>query len=399
MKTKRTGRLGGCLAALLIALLAGCGAETKTGSTGTGIAPPPTQVAATVSGPINTLGPLGVAGANMSDAGTQVLLNTEARLMATELRLGMFTDAIARVFRETNAGEAQAAVAQSRVLGPVTAVDAARGEVRILGIAARVDPNTLLDGLTGLGDVAIGSNVEAFGLELPGGQGILATRLIARTASADANVEILAIAGQIGAASLVAQGVPINLANVQIGVANPGSVQFSPPPPVTLVPGTPIRVIGKYDPVTGVVNATSIATGFAPARQDGTLAYVEGFVDELTSATRYKVGGVAVNADGATTPVTVGDRVVVRGNMQSGVLGANQVRVIAPGTRIEFTVEGAVTGYTSLSSFNVRGERIDASQATFAGGAASTLAEGRRVRVKGVAGPGRLTATEVTLIS
>src|ERR1700741_3179198 len=106
MKTKRTRFAGNCIAALFLALLAGCGVETKTGSTGTGIAPPPTQVTATVSGPINGLGPLGIAGANLEDGATQVLLNTEARRAATELRLGMFTDANARVFRETNAGSA-----------------------------------------------------------------------------------------------------------------------------------------------------------------------------------------------------------------------------------------------------------------------------------------------------
>jgi hypothetical protein len=399
MKTKRTRLAGDCLAALFIALLAGCGAETKTGSTGTGIAPPPTSVAATASGPISSLGPLGVAGTSLDDVTTQVLLNTEARRMATELRLGMFADASGTVFRETNAGSALSAVAQSRVVGPVTLVDAAKGELRVLGVLARVDENTLLEGLAGLGGVATGDAVEVYGLELPGAQGMLATRLIARPASPDANVEILGVAGEIGTASLVAQGVPVNLANVQLGVANPSMVQFSPPPAITLVPGALIRVIGKFDPSTGVVNATSIATGFAPTRAEGTLAYVEGFVDELSGATRYKVGGVQVDASAAAVPVAAGTRVVVRGNMQSNVLLANQVRVIPAGTRIEYTVEGAVDGYTSVASFSVRGERVDASQAVFFGGMASVLADGRRVRVRGVAGPGRLTATEVTIIS
>jgi cold shock CspA family protein len=81
--------------------------------------------------------------------------------------------------------------------------------------------------------------------------------------------------------------------------------------------------------------------------------------------------------------------------MASGSVRADEVVEIAPGAVIEYTVEGPVSTFASISDFTVRGERIDASQAVISGG---SLAQGRRVRVKGVAGPGKLTATEVVIL-
>ena len=98
------------------------------------------------------------------------------------------------------------------------------------------------------------------------------------------------------------------------------------------------------------------------------------------------------------TLLTVGSRVRVRGVMTSGRLRAEQVTVVEPGTRIEYVVEGPIASYATIADFTVRGERIDASQAAIVDGNAASLAQGRRVRVKGFAGPGRISATEVTVL-
>ena len=84
--------------------------------------------------------------------------------------------------------------------------------------------------------------------------------------------------------------------------------------------------------------------------------------------------------------------------MQAGVLRVDQMVEIPAGTRIEYVVEGPVATFNSLADFTVRGERIDASQAVVSGsGGVALIGQGRRVRVRGVAGPGRITATEVTI--
>ena len=392
------GAIATFAAALLPLLLAACGggAETKTGSNGTGVAPPP-ELGVT-SGPIAGLGPLDVAGARLDDATTVVLVNTSATQTSAELRLGMFADAAGNVVLGIAAGAATAANAQSLVRGPVTRVDAAAQSLSVLSLPVRVDQNTLLDGVNGIGDIVLGDSTEVYGLKLPGNAGTLATRLVVRRPAVGNEVELLGTVGNLNASSLVADGVQVSLASVQVGVASPGGVQFSAAPVNALVPGALVRVIGTYNTETGVVMATRIATGFAPARPDTRLVYIEGFVREFAGVGRFKVGDLDVDASGTTAALAEGARVKVRGRMQGNVLRADQLSVVPPGTRIEFILEGTVSSYTSIGSFSLRGERVDASQAQFVGGAAANLQDGRRVRVKGVAGPGRLTASEVTFV-
>ena len=74
------------LSLLALALaLAGCGGSGNTGSDGTGVAPPPTDPTV-ASGPLTSLGPLGVAGATLNDTSTQVLLNATAARSARCIR-------------------------------------------------------------------------------------------------------------------------------------------------------------------------------------------------------------------------------------------------------------------------------------------------------------------------
>ena len=61
-------------------------------------------------------------------------------------------------------------------------------------------------------------------------------------------------------------------------------------------------------------------------------------------------------------------------------------------------MQGEVTGFISLANFKVRGEAISAATALFTGGTPAMLANGRQVRVKAVAGPGHLSATELTFL-
>jgi hypothetical protein len=229
-------------------------------------------------------------------------------------------------------------------------------------------------------------------LRLPGAEGLRATRVILREPSQP--VELLGTISEVGVGSFTAQGVRIAV------VA--GGTDFSPAPPggsPQFAAGTLVRVRGTYDAAAGVVNASLVVTGFAPVRSEGKLVYVEGFVLAQSAATRFQVGDVAVDTtDVAATPLAVGMRVRLRGRMQAGVLRVDQVAVVAADARIEYVFEGAISAYRSIADFRVRGERVDASSAVIFGGSASSLADGVRARVKGVAGPGKVTATEVTIV-
>ncbi len=375
---------------LLAALaLAGCGGSANTGSDGTGIAPAPDPAVA--SGPLTGLGPLGVAGARLDDSATQVQLNTLSARPSTDLRLGMFADADGRVATSTGAGVASTAVAQSVLIGPVAAIDPARRSLVVLASPVRTDQNTLLENFERLDQLAVGSIVEVFGLRLPGAEGLLATRVVLREPSQP--VELLGTISEVGTGSFTAQGVRIAV------VA--GGTDFSPAPSggsPQFDAGTLVRVRGTYDAAAGVVTATLVVTGFAPARPEGKLVYVEGFVLGQASATRFQVGDVAVDTTDVATPLAVGMRVRLRGRMQSGVLRVDQVAVVAPDARIDYVFEGPIAAYVSIADFRVRGERVDASAAVVVGGPPASLADGVRVRVRGGAGPGRISATEVTIV-
>ena len=382
--------LGKHLLACAALALAGCG---NTGSDGTGGAPPDPEptVAAVASGPLTGLGPLGVAGTQLTDAGTQVMLNTLSARPSGDLRLGMFADADGRVAPSTGEGVASTAVAQSVVIGPVAAIDPARRSLVVLGSPTYADQNTLLENFERLDQLAVGDLVEVFGLRLPGADGLLATRLILREPSQP--VELLGTISEVGVGSFTTQGVRIAV------VA--GGTDFSPAPPggsPQFAAGTLVRVRGTYDAANGVVTASLVVAGFSPVRSEGKLVYVDGFVLGQSAATRFQVGDVAVDTTDVATPLAVGMRVRLRGRMQAGVLRVDQVAVVAPDARIDYVFEGPISAYATIADFRVRGERVDASSAVIAGGPPSALADGVRVRVRGVAGPGRVTATEVTIL-
>ena len=395
-------------AAAALLALAGCGggADTKTGSGGTGDTPPPAEPTV-ASGALTGLGPLGLAGASFDDATTQVLLNINAGVSANQLRLGMTANTNGTASSATASGRAFGAVVQSLVLGPATSVDAPANRLTVLSIAVRVDQNTLLAGLNSLAELRVGDVVEVFGLALPTGQGILATRLIVQRPASSANVEVLGVISQVGATSLVLQGIPVNLANTRIGASGATGVVFSPSPgPAALTTGVLARVIGVYDSATGGLNATTIATSLAPARVEGELVFIEGFVREplgsAVAATRFSLPDLDIeigSVPAVAGSIVSGTRVRVRGKMQMGVLKAEAIDIIAPSARTEFVVAGEVAAFTSAALFEVRGELIDATLATFSGGTIGNLATGKRVRVKGFAGPGRLVASEVLFVN
>jgi hypothetical protein len=381
------------LGALLAA--AGCGGDANTGSNGTGSVP----MATVASGPVTSLGPMGIAGARMEEANTQVLVNTAAARPATDLRLGMLTDASGLVTPSNATGTAATAVAQSVVKGPVTAIDAASRTLRVMGVAVRVDQNTLLDEVYRLEDIGIGAHVEVHGVRLPQGAGTLATRLIYDSASPPSAAEILGTVSDFSAGPpiIATSGPQVDFTNAQFSSASPAGLEPVQPGIAALPPGGRVRVSGTYDPASGRLGATRVTNLAAPERPEGRLVYVEGFVLSQTS-TGYNVGDVFVDTTAIARPLAVGSRVQLRGVMASGSLRVEQVTEIAPGTRIEYVVEGTITSFATIADFRVRGERIDGSQATLAG-TASSLGQGRRVRVKGFAGPGRLTATEVTVLN
>ena len=134
---------------------------------------------------------------------------------------------------------------------------------------------------------------------------------------------------------------------------------------------------------------------------------VEGTITEFVSIASFKVAGQSVNANSAKIEggvggdLAVGRRVAVEGLLAGNVLLATRV-VLEPADTPPSTsvaIEGLITGFVSQANFKVSGQSVDATQASFAGGVAADLANGRSVTVQGAVAGGVLAATKVTFKS
>jgi hypothetical protein len=157
-------------------------------------------------------------------------------------------------------------------------------------------------------------------------------------------------------------------------------------------------VLGTYDAAAGVVTASLIVAGLAPVRSEGKLAYVDGFVLGQSAATRFQVGDVAVDTTDVATPLAVGMRVRLRGRCRPACCASTRSPWSRPMRGSNTCSKDRLSAYASIADFRVRGERVDASSAVVVGGPPPRLPNGVSVRVKGVAVPGRVTATEVTIL-
>ncbi len=379
-------------------LLAACGAETKTGSTGTGSVPSIAAESLVASGTVNALGPAGVGSITLEDGSARFQLNANAPRPVSELRLGMQLEAAGSIASGESAGTATGIVAQSAAVGPITSVDTAGGRLTLLSLNVQVDQNTIFDGLSSLAALTAGTRVEVFGLPQAAPATLLATRIIRLPADSSAPVELLGNAANLTSSQFSLQGIQVAAGSAQVSI---GGVLPSPAPPlVAVATNSRVRAIGSFDAATNTLTATQIIGGLNPVRSDNSLLVLEGVVQSVTSAGRFRLNDTDVDAStvgggGATT----GARVQVRGRKLAGVLMASEYRQIAAGERISYSVQGEISDFASVAAFRVRGELVSANTATFSGGSAGDLANGKRVRVRAVAGAGQLEATQITFVT
>ncbi len=385
------------LAVMLTTLLTHCGGggETKTGSNGTGLAPPPEELLV-ASGPITSLGPTGIGGATLEDTTALLQINAQVPRPVGEIRLGMMTEASGTIPPNASAGTARAITAQSAVIAPVTRVDLAARRLTVLSVPVQVDQNTILDGFASLAGIGAGSRVEVYGLPQPPSNAITATRIIALPPNSGAAVEILGNATGLTSNQFNLPGMVVATSGAMLIVAG---FAASPAPPIASIgENARVRVIGTFDATSNTLNATQIVGGLNPVRNDNSVLVLDGLVQSVSAAGRFRVNDTDVDATAAGAgTLTPGAHVQVRGRKLAGILVASEFRLIGANEQIVYTVQGVVSDLVSMADFKVRGEAINGAAAVF-NGTPGLLASGRQVRVKAVAGPGQLTATEVTFL-
>lgn len=381
----------------------GCGAgtvETKTGTGGTGIATPEIITeAGTTTGPAQGLNPLTIGGINFDDSTLEILLNANPGRTVTDLRLGMSAEVVGDISQKVGAGHATTAIVQSAVRGPVVYIDLPNQQFSVLGQNFYVDHNTILENITGLAALQSGDRVEIYASPREDARKFVVTRLIRTvTDTPTTPVEIVATATQISPTQIQVQGVDVDVSSAEIVPVN--STGFGSPRVngAAVLGDSRVRVIGRQ--ILGTIAASRILTGLDPHRTEGQLATLSGPLQGAKQGLlRVQDTNVDVSAI-ASLPLNlvVGNRVQVNGRVTASGVRAFDVKVMNPAELITYTLDGSIASYVSVASFRVRGEEINASSAIFSGGSPGDLAVGRRVLIKANAGPGALTATEVTIL-
>lgn len=310
---------------------------------------------------------------------------------ATELKLGM----VVRVTGDTTTGTATSVSAAAELRGTVGGIDVAAGTFDVLGVTVSTDSATVYDGFISLSTLATGQFVQINGLPLSSG-GLYATRIEKIVAPAE-----LITTGPIANLNTSSTTFKIGSSTVNFGSTTLAGMTSS-----ELANGSVVRVRGQLS--GGVFAATKIQRWQAPVAEGTPLSFAGVISGYTPLSSTFTVSDIAVNASAAV--ITGGNRnslgngvkVDAEGTFVNGVLRATKLKIRhipGAGNLPSFSATGPITQFVSPSSFKVKGQAIDATQAgvVFVNGSAANLANSVPVSVIGnQVVNGVLIATQVT---
>jgi Domain of unknown function (DUF5666) len=384
----RLARLG-MLSMTTLALLSACGGGSGSGSsssgTGTGNTQPPLALPPALDGTVGTISGFGsviVNGVRYDDSAATVKDDFGNSLSSSRLGLGM-TVHLRGKSNDDGSGSASGINVFSELQGPISSINATAGTFSLFGISVIVNAKTVFADVSGLAALNNGNIVEIYGLR--DGNSVTATRIERKTpTAAEAVVKLRgAITGLNTTAST------FNLAGLVVSFA---SAQVSPSGS-SLTEGGFVAVSSNASPSGTTLTANRvIALGARPFTfDDSAKSELEGVISGLTSASQFTVSGITVNASnavfvrGTSASLANGSRVEIKGSYSNNVLNARLVKFDDTQSAEDFELHGAVSSFTSLSNFVVRGIRVDASGAgvLFERGVAANIANGRQLEVEG----------------
>lgn len=281
-------------------------------------------------------------------------------------------------------GNIRSALISPELVGSVTAVGA--NSVTLLGTRvfintdAALAPVTRLVGYASLADIKVADRIEVHGLLKTDSQGVVsvqATLIVLQAPAAGLRLTGYVTQYNAGAGTFV-----IGVNSVKVGAA------LISPAGAALADGELVTVWSASEPVGNNISASVIRVkGLAGVSQNVTLS---GPISSFVSAASFKVRNLTVDASQAQiapSGATLGaDKyVVVVGTFDasSNKVSASRVTVFTAAAPTKVELHGTVANFVSASSFTVRGVVLDASAATFSGGAAAQLANGVYVEVHG----------------
>ncbi len=295
------------------------------------------------------------------------------------LQIGMTARVAGTVSADFATGVARTVSSAADLRGVVQAVNASAGTFSVLGTTVSTDSSTVWGNLAGLSGVGAGAIVQVWGL--PGLPGQLAAT----------RVEISTVQAPI--LTGIVQNLDTGTATFALGplVVSYGA---APVPLAPLANGTIVRVRAAALPSIGPLPATLVQPWYAlPAANNGP-ASLAGVVTDYAGLGSFRILGTRVDASnaqltgGPAGSIGNGVRVVVDGTLVNGVIVASKLKIMkVPGTGgpSSFSVIGTIGGFSSASSFRVRGQPIDASGpgVQFINGTAANLGNGTKVTISG----------------
>lgn len=297
--------------------------------------------------------------------------------------------------QQPSRGVAMSIRLSTAVRGTVVVIDGDRRAIQVLGTDVRVGVDTVLDGIDALTELRTGDRVEVHGLLGGPNAEVRATR-VERIAPA-ASTRPFELRGPVRQLNRAARTMTVGQVPVSYEAA---AVMLTG----GITEGMVVRVAAATPPAPGQRWTVERLAADQALPANTRFAYLEGFVSRLArepTTLTFELEGVPVDASTASNRYLVkndGQRIAVFGAMIDGVLKATSVADARAGTVPVFGVEGKITSFTSISSFTVRGVRVDASAAVFEGTAnPQYLVAGTKVKIRGTLNGQRLIARKVLL--
>ncbi len=391
LPTRPMRQAAAVLSATVLALVAACGG-------GGGATTPPTGGTATAAsfsqGAISGFGSVIVNGVRWDDSAASVTDDDGSSRSSADLKLGMVVEVDGgSVDRGTGSGRALAIRYGSEMLGPIGAIDSTASTLTVLGQTVLVTPSTVFDaGISGgLAGLTTGAVIEIHGLYDAAKSRTVATRIELKPTATEYRLR-----GSVAGLDTVNK--TFSIGTELISYAAVTEV------PATLANGVAVKVRLQTVPVAGAWVANKLRL-VKRTFEDRAEAEVEGVITVWTSATRFEINGLPVDASNAAFPegqaaIVLGARVEVEGAVVNGVLVATKVHLEDDeqhgGMVREFELHGRVGNLdTTGKTFSLRGLTVSyAGSVTFKDGTEAALVNDAKVEVKGT-----LSADMTTIVA
>jgi len=366
----------------------GGGSSTDSGASQPATTVPTSSALSVVEGTITGFGSVVIDGQRIPDAGAKVSFADDPQKLKVatlgDLHTGM------RVHAELKDGVLQTLIVNFALVGTVGSIDTVAGTLTVFGQTIKIqtsgDLPTVFDGLSGLTDLAVGDLVKVSGVVASDGS-ITASRIERRQPEAG---QLFRLSGSVQ--SLDSTNKRFSLAG-NTGVLIDYSQAKLLPEGATLENGKLVSLVSTQAPASSGGQNVLVASAIeikAKQLPDATDVTVSGAINDFQTLASMRIGDMVVDASAATlsdgttaADIVNGNRAQAQGALVSGVLKAKTLKVFKPAAPVSALLIGQITDFVSLSSFNLRGTAVDASQATFTKGQASDLASGTWVKVTG----------------